>query len=222
MKEYTFRKIDENLTTFDQIREENLKYVKGEYKSSPYNAGSIFDMNIEKLTKINEKIITTCGQSNISTITLQQKSFLFGYMQQEYYDKFCEFMKKYDKTIYYHIFNKKLKLYTTNRKDIQFEILTREANLPNFNKRKRKNYKDPLNSISDNYCNHLGFGIEKETQAQWKNSSFTIFRDGYPCISFVNLFKYSLDEVFEFEIISAEIFGHDMQDIVLEFLYNYM
>ncbi len=101
-------------------------------------------------------------------------------------------------------------------------ILTREANLPNFNKRKRKNYKDPLNSISDNYCNHLGFGIEKETQAQWKNSSFTIFRDGYPCISFVNLFKYSLDEVFEFEIISAEIFGHDMQDIVLEFLYNYM
>lgn len=185
---------------------------------------NIYDTNIEKLTKINEKFITTGGQSNRSDKKAQQKSYLTGYMPQNYYDKFCNFMKKYDNSIHYHIVNPHLKLYTTNRQNVPFEILTRISSFVD-KEMEEDNIKstNQLASHLKEYDNYIGFGEETNWQDTWKNLSFMFFTgdsnfERYPWIGGEELFTQCKEEVLSFIIISAKILEHDMQDIILEFI----
>jgi len=80
-----------------------IEFVSGIRTENPQHRGQIYDMNIQKLIKINQKIITTNGQSNRSDNMVQQKSYIDDIIEQKYIEKFVEHLQKYGDSIKYHI-----------------------------------------------------------------------------------------------------------------------
>ena len=125
----------DTIQTFDDAIDLNVEFLEGKRKSTPYHAAPIYDVDTTKLIYIHEKgrIITINGQSNeceydkyypekkmiyfhndridderiIPTriVSMEQKSYLVGYIERKQLHSFLSFLKHNKGTVAYHVYD---------------------------------------------------------------------------------------------------------------------
>lgn len=139
--------------SFNDLIKHNVDFLKGIYKSSPYHAAPVYDVNDNKLIFINSNgIVTIDGQSNIceyneylpttrhiyytndemvkedisvpSYYSVEQKSYISGFIQSSILDKLVNYLNKLDDVYYVFSVDNTNKLVTNIEYNI-FYWLTR-------------------------------------------------------------------------------------------------
>ena len=127
------------VTSYQNLLDLNVKFLKGEIKWTPYHQKPLTDTNDPDLISINEKgFLALGGQCAVDTPDLEKKLFLDGYLDPKLVRNFIKYLKRFKKIEFFIEFpNKQIKTNIRNWNNkynikenqyIYFNSLTRVRN----------------------------------------------------------------------------------------------